>query len=50
MKMSSNLPRTHHRPFVLVPWTLMDEDAILPGHGRIADLSSSMTAQVSVLK
>ena len=43
-------PQTHHRPFVLVPWTLMDEEAILPGHGRIADLSSAMTSQVSVLK
>lgn len=43
-------PQTHHRPFVLVPWTLMDEDAILPGHGKVSELSSSMISQVSVLK
>jgi hypothetical protein len=28
---------------------LMDEDAILPGHGKVSDLSSSMISQVSVL-
>jgi hypothetical protein len=27
----------------------MDEEAILPGHGPVADLSSSMISQVSVL-
>ncbi|MDO4258057.1 MAG: 2-amino-4-hydroxy-6-hydroxymethyldihydropteridine diphosphokinase [Actinomycetaceae bacterium] len=31
-------PRAHERAFVLVPWGLIDEDAVLPGHGRIADL------------
>lgn len=42
-------PHSHSRPFVLVPWMLMDEDAILPGYGKVADLSRSMTAQVSVV-
>jgi 2-amino-4-hydroxy-6-hydroxymethyldihydropteridine diphosphokinase len=31
-------PRAHERAFVLVPWADVDPDAILAGHGRIADL------------
>ena len=31
-------PRAHERGFVLVPWHDVDPDAVLPGHGRIADL------------
>lgn len=31
-------PRAHERAFVLVPWADVDPDAVLPGHGRIADL------------
>lgn len=42
-------PRAHQRPFVLVPWELMDKEAVLPGHGKVSDLSEGMTAQVSVL-
>jgi 2-amino-4-hydroxy-6-hydroxymethyldihydropteridine diphosphokinase len=42
-------PHSHHRAFVLVPWTLMDVDAILPGHGKVSELASSMISQVSVL-
>jgi 2-amino-4-hydroxy-6-hydroxymethyldihydropteridine diphosphokinase len=42
-------PRSHQRPFVLVPWSMMDETAILPGHGSVAELASSMTSQVSVI-
>lgn len=41
-------PRAHQRAFVLVPWNLMDPDALLPGHGKVSDLAESMTSQVSV--
>lgn len=31
-------PRAHLRAFVLVPWSSIQPDAVLPGHGRISDL------------
>ena len=31
-------PRAHERAFVLVPWHDVDAEAVLPGHGRVADL------------
>ena len=31
-------PRAHERAFVLVPWLDIDPDALLPGHGRVAEL------------
>jgi 2-amino-4-hydroxy-6-hydroxymethyldihydropteridine diphosphokinase len=31
-------PRAHERAFVLIPWLEADPDAVLPGHGRVADL------------
>ena len=31
-------PRAHDRAFVLVPWHDVEPDAVLPGHGRVADL------------
>jgi len=31
-------PRAHERAFVLAPWHDADPDAVLPGHGRVADL------------
>ncbi len=31
-------PRVHERRFVLEPWLEIDADAVLIGHGRIADL------------
>ena len=31
-------PRAHERAFVLVPWLALDAGALLPGHGRVADL------------
>lgn len=35
-------PRAHERAFVLVPWLDVDPDAVLPGHGRVVDLVSTM--------
>ena len=32
-------PRAHERAFVLVPWADVAPDAVLPGHGRVADLA-----------
>lgn len=31
-------PRAHLRAFVLVPWSEIDPDAVLPGHGPVSDL------------
>ena len=31
-------PRAHERSFVLAPWHDADPDAVLPGHGAVADL------------
>jgi 2-amino-4-hydroxy-6-hydroxymethyldihydropteridine diphosphokinase len=37
-------PRAHERAFVLVPWLDVDPDAVLPGHGRVADLAVDRTS------
>jgi 2-amino-4-hydroxy-6-hydroxymethyldihydropteridine diphosphokinase len=34
-------PRAHERAFVLVPWSDIEPDASLPGHGAVADLAAS---------
>jgi 2-amino-4-hydroxy-6-hydroxymethyldihydropteridine diphosphokinase len=34
-------PRAHERAFVLAPWHDVDPDAVLPGHGPIADLRAA---------
>jgi 2-amino-4-hydroxy-6-hydroxymethyldihydropteridine diphosphokinase len=31
-------PRAHERAFVLAPWHDVDQDAVLPGYGAVADL------------
>jgi 2-amino-4-hydroxy-6-hydroxymethyldihydropteridine diphosphokinase len=31
-------PRAHERGFVLVPWSDVAPDAVIPGHGSVADL------------
>ena len=36
-------PRAHERAFVLVPWADVDPDAVLVGHGRVADLPNDRT-------
>ena len=35
-------PRAHERAFVLVPWLEVQPDAVLVGHGRIADLVAGL--------
>ena len=37
-------PHAHERAFVLVPWLDVDPDAVLPGHGRVADLPADRSA------
>jgi len=38
-------PRAHERTFVLRPWVEVAPDAVLPGHGRIADLLAGLEAE-----
>lgn len=35
-------PRAHERTFVLRPWVEVAPDAVLPGHGRIANLLAGL--------
>jgi 2-amino-4-hydroxy-6-hydroxymethyldihydropteridine diphosphokinase len=35
-------PRAHERAFVCVPWLEVEPDAVVPGHGRLADLVAAM--------
>jgi 2-amino-4-hydroxy-6-hydroxymethyldihydropteridine diphosphokinase len=35
-------PRAHERAFVLAPWHDVDPDAVIPGHGRVADLLAAV--------
>lgn len=35
-------PRAHERTFVLRPWAEVAPDAVLPGHGRVADLLAAL--------
>jgi 2-amino-4-hydroxy-6-hydroxymethyldihydropteridine diphosphokinase len=35
-------PRAHERAFVLIPWATLDPTAVLPGHGRVADLAAAL--------
>lgn len=35
-------PRAHERAFVLVPWRDVEPDAMLSGHGAVADLTASL--------
>jgi 2-amino-4-hydroxy-6-hydroxymethyldihydropteridine diphosphokinase len=37
-------PRAHERAFVLVPWHDIDPDAVLAGHGPIAELLADIDA------
>jgi 2-amino-4-hydroxy-6-hydroxymethyldihydropteridine diphosphokinase len=42
-------PRAYQRAFVLVPWALADSEAVLPGHGSVAELAEDLRDQVWVL-
>ena len=42
-------PRAYQRAFVLVPWALMNPEAILPGHGTVAKLAKSVESEVWVV-
>lgn len=42
-------PRAFERPFVMVPWAMLDPDAVLPGHGSVKTIAATMQDQVSVL-
>lgn len=35
-------PRAHERAFVLLPWSVVDPQAVLPGHGPVVDLLVGM--------
>jgi 2-amino-4-hydroxy-6-hydroxymethyldihydropteridine diphosphokinase len=37
-------PRAHQRSFVLVPWLDVAPDAVLAGHGRVAELVAALPA------
>ena len=43
-------PRAYQRGFVLVPWAAVDPEAVLPGHGRVAELAAEFTDQVWVVE
>jgi 2-amino-4-hydroxy-6-hydroxymethyldihydropteridine diphosphokinase len=38
-------PRAHERAFVLVPWLEVAPDAVLVGHGPVADLVAALPAE-----
>ena len=38
-------PRAHQRAFVLVPWLELAPDAVLAGHGAVADLVAALPAE-----
>jgi 2-amino-4-hydroxy-6-hydroxymethyldihydropteridine diphosphokinase len=43
-------PRAFGRAFVMVPWAMIEPDAVLPGHGRVATLAEPIINDVWVVK
>lgn len=43
-------PRAFERAFVLVPWAMLEPDAILPGYGSVAALAEPLKNQVWPVK
>jgi 2-amino-4-hydroxy-6-hydroxymethyldihydropteridine diphosphokinase len=43
-------PRAFERAFVLVPWSLLDPQAVLPGYGKVAELAEPIKDQVWLVK
>lgn len=41
-------PGAAERAFVLVPWAIADPEAVLPGHGRVADLAEPLRGEVRI--
>ena len=39
-------PRAHQRGFVLIPWSEIDPEAVLPGHGSVAKLAERFRSSV----
>jgi 2-amino-4-hydroxy-6-hydroxymethyldihydropteridine diphosphokinase len=36
-------PRAYQRAFVMVPWAQLDAEAILPGHGSVAEIAADLS-------
>lgn len=43
-------PRAFERAFVVVPWSMLDPEAVLPGHGKVAALAEPLADQVWLSK
>ena len=43
-------PRAFGRAFVMVPWSMIEPDAVLPGHGSVATIAESMKNDVWVVQ
>jgi 2-amino-4-hydroxy-6-hydroxymethyldihydropteridine diphosphokinase len=43
-------PRAFERAFVVVPWSILDPEAILPGHGSVKALAEDLKDQVWLVK
>ncbi|WP_232835372.1 2-amino-4-hydroxy-6-hydroxymethyldihydropteridine diphosphokinase [Actinocorallia populi] len=43
-------PRAHERAFVLVPWAGVEPDAVLTGHGPVADLAAAAAGDQEVTR
>ncbi len=43
-------PRAFERAFVLVPWALLEPQAVLPGYGSVAELAEPLKDQVWLVK
>ena len=38
-------PRAHERAFVLLPWSLLDPDYVIPGKASVADLLENLNVE-----
>ena len=43
-------PRAFERAFVVVPWSMLDPQAVLPGYGSVKELADSMQDQVWLVR
>ncbi|MSZ23467.1 MAG: 2-amino-4-hydroxy-6-hydroxymethyldihydropteridine diphosphokinase, partial [Actinobacteria bacterium] len=43
-------PRAFERAFVMVPWSMLDPDAVLPGHGLVRELAVPLQEKVWLAK